>query len=398
MNFWSTLSTVWRGLLANKLRSFLTLLGIIFGVATVITMMGVTEGFRKNFVQQVTDLGTRNIMVRYDMSKRRASKTSLLTMDDLHFVLSRNPYLDRAVPFIGSGAKIKTGEQEKEEDIQLTGTTQDIGEIMSLNLERGRMFDAEEVKTRANVCVLGYEPKTKLFSGKNPVGREILIRNTLQRLRCTVIGYFAEKSGFSGREVNDSIILPYTTLQFKLLGARDFRTFWAEAKDYSLVEAANEKIKELLKHRGLPIETWNPKQVLEFQRDMFRKITLFGLVISGISLLIGGIGIMNIMLVSVMERIREIGLRRAVGARQRDIMAQFLLESTFVGGLGGLLGVPLGVSGSLIFTKLLKLNQAVSFPSIFIALFFAASVSILFGFYPAKRAALLDPVEALRYE
>ncbi len=396
MDIAGTFQTVIKSLRTNKLRSVLTLLGIIFGVATVITMMGITEGFRADSMTRISDLGTRNIIINFDFLKRKTSSSRLFTMEDLEAVRARNPFIDRVVPFIGSSAEVKY--MEKTENLQLTGTTPDVRDLMGLTLDHGRLFDEEDIKKRATVCILGNRPKELLFGKENPVGKEITIRNKGQKLRFTVIGYFEEKTGWSGRDVNESIVMPYSTLRFRLLGTRDFRTFWARAKHYEMVEAANQRIVKILEDRGLPVFSWTPKENIEFQKDMFNKITLFGLCISGISLLIGGIGIMNIMLVSVMERIREIGIRRAVGAREKDILMQFLLEAMFVGCVGGMLGVPLGILGALSFAKMLKVEKAISEPSIFVAFFFASAISILFGYYPAKKAAEMDPVEALRYQ
>lgn len=402
MDFLENFKIVLKSLSSNKLRSILTLLGIIFGVSAVITMISMTEANRKWIMGQLSSLGVTNIRCRYDLSKRRATSPRFITIEDINAIKKRCYFVSKIAPLISANAECMY-EGEKE-NFQITGTTKDIQNILDIQLESGRYFTDYDFEKNFAVCILGHKPKEKLFGKVNPVNRYVIIQYQNKKIRFQVIGTLVEEKGWALVEMNNSIIIPYATMASRLTGGKDFSQFWAQAKDVNTVEYAESQIIKLMEARNVPINTWTPKETIEMNMEFQNKLTIFGFFISGISLLIGGIGIMNIMLMSVMERIREIGIRRAVGASEKDIMRQFLTESVFVGLVGGLIGVPPGILGAIIFGIVFKLQEempimsVISVPSIFIAFFFSAAVSIIFGYYPAKKAAKLDPIEALRYQ
>ncbi len=404
------------GLLANKLRSALTMLGVIIGVAAVIALMSVGEGAQAQITEQINSIGT-NMLIIMPMSRGRVGSSSGgsvgLTNDDVEALSNplKVPDATLVIPQYSVNGQIIYGDNNF--SISAIGTTPDYPQLYDLTLAQGTFIEPEDDDKRAKVVVLGWEVAQDLFGDFDPVGQKIKFADTngTRKTSLKVIGVLAEQGGSMLVEADDSIFVPLSTAQSKLANARNAlgrltvnRVDVMAASD-TQVDAAYDQVEEVLREEHDLDETDDPDFNIINQADMLEMatsvtdtMTVFLGAIAGISLIVGGIGIMNIMLVSVTERTREIGLRKAIGARRSDILVQFLMEAIMLSLVGGGVGIMVGIGlGRLV--NLSGLFRSVVTPdSIVLAVGFSFVIGLFFGIYPANKAAKLSPIEALRYE
>lgn len=397
-----------KALLANKLRSFLAVLGIIIGVGAVISMLALGAGTRDNILKRVSSMGTNLLIVRPGLRGRRGVMTGIsqtMTVEDAEAIAREVPGVEWVSPVVSQSTQLKYF--NKNTQTTTYGTAPSYLEIRNFELGHGRMFTDLEVERMARVVVIGPTTAKNLFDNDEPVGETIKIKG----VNFEVIGVLKEKGDQGWSNPDDQAIIPLMTAMKQIFGLERVReinvlTSPSDQGNGPVVES----ITQLLRKRHRILAGQEDDFNVNDQAEMISMATSMGTTMSillgslgGISLLVGGIGIMNIMLVTVAERTREIGLRKAIGARERDIRNQFLFESVMVSGLGGILGVALGIGVALLIPYLAKLSGTefttlVEWKSIAVALGVSVAVGIFFGYYPASRAARLDPVEALRYE
>ncbi|MBI3926184.1 MAG: ABC transporter permease [Armatimonadetes bacterium] len=407
MSLWMTIRVAWRALWTNKMRTLLTMLGIIIGVAAVITMLSIGNGAKIAVQKQIESMGTNTVHVWPGSSRRggvrggRGTSSLRLTVDD-YLAVERLPLVARACPMINGSAQLVFGTNNW--NCGFYGTTPDFVSIRNWPVDNGRMFTDLEVRAAANVCVLGSVSAEKLFGSADPVGQTIRVSH----LPFKVLGVLSVKGDMGwGRSQDDTLIMPYTTAQRKLVGIDFIHYMSLSAERADQIEAIQKQVIALLEERHRVTksnddeETFGAFNQAEISETANASTQVFGMLLGGIasvSLLVGGIGIMNIMLVSVTERIREIGIRMAVGARGVDILMQFLIESVVLCLIGGAIGVAVGIGASNAMASMAQWPAVVSHSSIAIAFGFSAAIGIFFGFYPALRASRLDPIEALRHQ
>jgi len=394
-----------KSILKNKMRTLLTMLGVIIGVGAVSVLAAVGTGARSQIESQIRNLGTNLIVITPGSTtqggvSQGAQSFNRLTLEDVR-ALEEQAYLLAAVsPIIASRGQIVGGAGNWVASAE--GVDHDYAIIRDWPLARGTFFQEEDVRGNGRVVVLGNTVAQALFPYEDPVGAQIRIRD----VPFTVIGVLAPKGQTAeGRDLDDVVLLPYTTAQIRLSGRQFIPQILAATHSPQDIPAAQAEIRAILRdlHGLAPNEAdvfqvRNQSELTEAASETARIMTLLLSAIAGISLLVGGIGIMNIMLVSVTERTREIGLRLALGARGSDVLTQFLVEAVVMSLAGGVVGIALGFTGSEVVRALTGWNTMISPEIVFLALGFAAAVGVFFGFYPARRAAALDPIEALRYE
>jgi putative ABC transport system permease protein len=403
-----TFRVAFRALARNKMRSFLTALGIIIGVGAVIAMVSIGEGAKRGIESRFAAMGTNLLFVSPGSQNQRGvnsgwgSRTTLKEEDAL--AIERDcPAVMYVSPSVSARAQTVYG--NKNWNTSISGTGARYPEVRNWDVELGTYFDDAMVKSAAKVCVLGSDVKTNLFEDEDPIGKVIRIK----KIPFKVLGVLkkrGESGGFGSRD--DMITIPYTTAMRRLQGIDYIQSADVRAVSPAQMAEAQSQIETLLRvrHRIAPgaeddFTVRNMSEIAETAAQATQMMTVLLGSIASISLLVGGIGIMNIMLVSVTERIREIGLRMAVGARERDILLQFLTEAIVLSLMGGLIGIGFGLGASKLIKKIKmfsSFNTVVSLESVLLAFFFAAAIGIFFGFYPARKASRLDPIEALRYE
>ncbi|MFQ5926852.1 MAG: ABC transporter permease [Terriglobia bacterium] len=407
MEYGVTLRIALRALARNKMRSALTMLGIVIGVCAVIAMVGVGQGAEHQVQQQIESFGTNTIFISATSPSRRRGgmrhgfwSVKTLTYDDLEAVLREIPLVHSAAPGVMDSAQVVHGNQNW--FTRLMGTTPSYFTVRSWPIEAGTMFSEDDVRASANVCVIGRTVAEFLFAEEDPVGATIRIKNMPFR----VVGVLASKGQSSfGTDQDDRIIVPYTTVQKKLKGQDWLQFISASAISRQASVAAVPQIEAVLRERHRirageenDFQVRTQSEVADLAQATGRIMTVLLASIASISLLVGGIGIMNIMLVSVTERTREIGIRMAVGATEDDIQRQFLVEAVTLSLFGGMTGILLGIIFSTLISNFLQWPTLVSPTAVVVAAAFSAAVGIFFGYYPAHKAARLDPIEALRYE
>ena len=375
-----------RGLSANKMRSALTMLGVIIGVASVIALVSVGEGARREVVANFESIGT-NILKLY--VQRWDAR---LTVEDLAGLKERVPGIDMVMPSVGWWPQVTY--EGKERWGEIMGVTEVFPEIRSHELYSGRFFTAVEDEIARPVVVIGWQVMQEFFAGRDPVGKYLYF----DREPFEIIGVLEEKGENLGEGVDRMMFVPITLAE-KRRGTNKLDTVYIKAQDQESVPVVELTLKRIFeaKYGEESVYVWSQQSMLEELQKSTRTMTLMLGAIAGVSLLVGGIGVMNIMLVAVTERTREIGLRKALGAKRSHILLQFLVESALLCSLGGLIGVFLGIGGSQLVAKLGP-KTAVSPASIVIAFSFSVLVGFIFGVYPAMRAGSLEPVEALRSE
>ncbi|WP_291856803.1 ABC transporter permease [Marinilabilia sp.] len=390
----------------NKMRTFLTMLGVIIGVASVITMLGIGQGSKQSIQQQISSMGANMIMVHPGSDMRggvRMDPSSMksLTLDDLETIRRTAQNLSGVSPMVSSGGQVIAGGRNWPTTIQ--GVGEEFPEIRKMEVAEGVMFTNYEVMRAAKVCLLGQTVVENLFPDKlSAVGETIRFKNVPFK----VIGVLSPKGQNTfGQDQDDVILAPYSTIQKRIMAITHVQSIYASAENEQVSEQAEEEITVALRaSHGLDEDEENDFNVRSQQElintfsSTGEMLTLLLGAIAGISLLVGGIGIMNIMFVSVTERTREIGLRMAVGGRGQDILSQFLMEAVIVSVGGGLFGVSLGLIVAYGMGNLLDWPVVVTNQSILLSFAVCAVVGIFFGWYPARKAAGLDPIDALRFE
>ncbi len=405
MKVLNILVSAFRALQRNKMRSFLTMLGIIIGVAAVIAMLAIGQGAEYSVKEQIAALGTNVLMVfpgaqRQGGVRFAAGSAVTLTEDDAKAIERDCPAVSYVSPGTFSGGQVIAGNLNWATRIHGVGA--DYLEIREWSVEYGEFFTDDDVKAASKVCVLGTTVADNLFPDSDPVGRSIRIRNVPFK----VIGVLTKKGqNAMGDDQDDVILAPFTTVQRRLSHYPYIRYILVSATSSRSIGAAENEIADLLRMRH-KIEPYTPDDfTIRNQNDIASAatattqiLTILLASIASVSLLVGGIGIMNIMLVSVTERTREIGIRMSVGARERDILTQFLVEALALSLLGGFVGIILGTVGSSVISSIADWPTIVTAFSIILSFGFSIGIGIFFGFYPARKAALLNPIDALRYE
>lgn len=403
--FWESVAIALDGLRTNKLRAALTMLGIIIGVAAVIAMVSLGLGVRDSVQKSITSLGSNLLIVvpgatsPTGMRQAAGSNTSLKN-GDAGAILRDVPGVAFVAPTVQRSYQTIYGNKNWTTTVQ--GSTPDILEVRNFRLQEGSFFGRKELDTRSRVAVLGRTVADNLFGEVTPLGKTIRI----QQAPFLVIGVLEPKGqSAGGGDQDDLVLVPLTTAQERLLGITYLNAISVQAESAEVLNKVQEDIVQVLRKRhrlsaGAPEDFTinNMTAVLESAQEATGNITALLGAIAAISLLVGGIGIMNIMLVSVTERTREIGVRKALGATRRHILLQFLIESMVIGVTGGLAGVALGVGVSMLISSLAGWNTVLSWPAVLVAFGFSLATGLFFGIYPARKAAALDPIEALRYE
>ena len=406
MNTTNLLKIALRALANNKLRGFLTMLGIIIGVASVITMLAIGQGSKRSIQAQISEMGSNMIMIQpgADMRggvRQDASAMETLKLQDYEDIVNETRYVSATSPSVNSSGQAIYGANNAPTTVY--GISPDYMEIRRYEVEDGDMFSDQDVQTAAKVCVIGETVVDNLFpGGENPVGRVI----RFQKLPFRVVGVLKSKGYNSmGMDQDDLILAPYTTIQKKILAITHLQGITCSALKEEYTDQAIDEISEILRRNHRLRETDDDDFTIRSMQELSTMLTsttdimtTLLAAVAGISLLVGGIGIMNIMYVSVTERTREIGLRMSIGAKGMDILAQFLIESILISVTGGLIGVLFGVGAALV------VNVVAHFPiyiqpwSVLLSFVVCTVTGVFFGWYPAKKAAQLDPIEAIRYE
>ena len=410
MNLTGLFRIALRALAINKLRSALTMLGIVIGVGAVIVMIAVGAGAQKRVEEQIRALGSNLLLVmsgaRTQGGVRLALGSGQTLSEDDAIAINREIPEALAAPALRGGAQVVWGNTNW--STQIYGTTADYLVVREWALAAGRSFEPSETAGAGKVCLIGSTVARELFGATDPVGQMVRIK----RVPFTVIGVLETKGqSLMGTDQDDLIIMPISTARGRVLGTatqakqRAVGTIWVKAAEGYDTKRVEEQVRALLRqrHRLQPgsdddFSLRNLQEVMSAQEASSRVLALLLAAVASVSLLVGGIGIMNIMLVSVTERTREIGLRMAVGARTRDILGQFLVEAVTLSLIGGLIGVALGTGASLAIGSFLGWRVLLSPEAIGLAVAFAFVIGVFFGFYPARKAARLNPVEALRFE
>ncbi|SHN59447.1 ABC transporter permease [Desulfitobacterium chlororespirans] len=406
MNFLELMKVSLRALYANKLRSALTMLGIIIGVFAVIIMVAIANGATQSVTANIQGLGSNLLIVSAGQSsfggvRGGAGSANTLTMEDVAKVRAAGSAVKAVAPVVNTNAQVVYGTGNTSTSVM--GTTAEYADVRSIKITQGRFITEEDITKSARVAVVGPTVVENLFGDANAdiIGKNIKLNN----IPYQVVGVTVSQ-GSSGMTNNDDMIYaPISSVQSRLVGSKSVRQIYIEAESAQLMTEAQDQVTYALQlaHKiqsgqENDFTITNQAEVLESMEEISQTMTLLLGGIAGISLLVGGIGVMNIMLVSVTERTREIGIRKAIGAGEGDILFQFLIESVVLSLIGGMIGILLGWGGSLIASELFGVTASVSPSSVGIAFGFSALIGIVFGVVPAKKAAAMNPIEALRYE
>lgn len=406
MNLTNLFKIALRALANNKMRGFLTMLGIIIGVASVITMLAIGQGSKRSIQAEISEMGSNMIMIQPGGDirggvRQEASSMETLKLEDYQNIVDETRYVAAVSPSVNSSGQVIYGANNAPTTIY--GISPDYMEIRRYKVEDGEMFSDQDIAVAAKVCVVGKTVVDNLFpGGENPVGKVI----RFQKLPFKIVGVLESKGYNSmGMDQDDLILAPYTTIQKKVLAITHLQGITCSALKEEYTEQAIDEISEILRRNHKLKTDEEDDFTIRSQQELSSMLTsttdmmtVLLAAVAGISLLVGGIGIMNIMYVSVTERTREIGLRMSIGAKGIDILSQFLIESILISVTGGLIGVIFGVGSAII------VNQVAHFPifiqpwSVLLSFVVCTATGIFFGWYPAKKAAQLDPIEAIRYE
>ena len=391
-----------RSLISHKLRTFLTTLGIIIGVASVISMISIGEGARQQTLSTISKFGTNIITIKPGQKKSRhvsTGKVDTLVLKDATFIEQNVPLITGVAAQVYRSAQLKFG--NKNTNTTVRGTGKNYRRLANFEMQKGRYFNQQEINVAKRVCILGATVVKNLFAETNPLGETIKVDGK----NFIVIGMTEPKGALSWFDPDDQIFIPVTTAQKRVFGMNHIQSIDVQAAKIEDLEVIKEDIALALRIRhniadGKENDFYvqNSSQWLNSWGDAAKTFTYLLGGIAAISLMVGGIGIMNIMLVSVTERTREIGIRKAIGAKKKEILEQFLIESVLISFLGGGAGVLLGIGISKMVSNIGGWDTIVSTQSILLAFGFSVGIGIFFGFYPANKAANMNPIEALRYE
>ncbi|HEX7057349.1 MAG TPA: ABC transporter permease [Bacilli bacterium] len=379
-----------KSILSNKLRSVLTMLGIIIGVMAVIALVSIGKGTTKSVTDQIQNLGTNLLSVNI------IGRGAATTIDyDKAASFANLPNVQYISPIHSQNAMVKFGTTSK--SVNVTGTNPDYAKIRNVNVSVGRFLSEIDLLFYEKVALLGANTATDLFGNANPVGQSVLING----IRFKVVGLLAPKGSSLAGSDDDGVLIPVTTAQ-RIFRAKGIRTLYVQVDNADNMDAVvNELDNELAKIFRGDTDSYrvlNQQDILDTVSSISNTLALALGGIAGISLLVGGIGIMNIMLVSVTERTREIGIRKALGAKTRDILVQFLIESIVLSGFGGLIGIAIGIGVASAASRALKISSVFSPDVILVAFGFSVMIGVIFGMFPANRAAKLKPIDALRFD
>ena len=401
MNFIEFFRLALASILENRLRSFLTMLGIIIGVVSVILLISMTTGFREYLVRQFMGIGTNLIIINPGKTETKGlgqpgfEGVQKMTTGDT-MALRRNAYALESVSSITVGtADVRYVDRERK--VMVIGTDEAFVKVINIGVDSGAFFNADDVNASRRVCTIGYTVKNELFGSRNPLGEIIKIGGAGYR----VIGIMEKKGTFIGTDDLDDVVYITVSASQRLFNTDKLFGLRAKARSAVMIEEAKEQIRIILTKRHNNKEDFTiltQESLLSSLNSILKALSVVLAGIAAISLLVGGIGIMNIMLVSVTERTREIGIRMAVGARTWDIRLQFIIEALTLSLIGGIIGIILGVGGSKMLSAFAEWPTIISPFYVVLAFCFSGLVGIFFGFYPAYKASLLDPIDALRYE
>jgi putative ABC transport system permease protein len=405
MKIGQTFRIAGRALRRNKMRSLLTMLGIIIGVAAVIAMVGIGNGARAQVEGQIASLGQNMILIfsgsRTNSGVRAGSGNSgTLKIEDALAIVREVPGVVTVSPEIRSGGQVAAGNQNW--GTQLLGEGEQYFEMRQWEFASGSSFGPQDVRSAAKVAVIGKTAASQLFGTADPVGQIIRVKN----VPFTIVGLLKAKgTSLMGSDQDDVVIVPYTTAMKRLTGDTALRSINVQAADEKVIDQVVQQMTALLRQRHQigpgrddDFTVRSQQEIAEMATATSKVLTVLLGSIAGVSLIVGGIGIMNIMLVSVTERTREIGIRLAVGAHGADILLQFLIEAITLSSLGGVIGIALGIGTSRILATTQGWPTLVSANAVILSFLFSAAVGVFFGLYPARKAAALDPIDALRYE
>ncbi len=391
-----------RSLISHKLRTFLTALGIIIGVASVISMISIGEGARQQTLSTISKFGTNIITIKPGQKKSRhvsTGKVDTLMLEDAQLIEKHVPLITGVAAQVYRSAQLKY--ENKNSNTTVRGTGKSYVSLANFEMAKGRYFNQQEINAAKRVCVLGATVLKNLFEETNPLGKTIKVDGK----NFMVIGVTEPKGALSWFDPDDQIFIPVTTAQKRVFGMDHIQSIDVQAANIEDLEIIKEDIAQLLRlqhniadGKENDFYVQNSSQWLNSWGDAAKTFTYLLGGIAAISLMVGGIGIMNIMLVSVTERTREIGIRKAIGAKKKEILEQFLIESVLISFLGGGVGILLGITISEMVSKIGGWDTIVSSQSIILAFGFSVGIGIFFGFYPANKAANMNPIEALRYE
>ena len=379
------MSSIW----SNKMRSFLTMLGIIIGISSVIILVGMGEGTKKNITAQIEKLGTNLITINIT-----GNRTAAISDEEIS-ELKTKPGIKEIAPTLTSNVNIKAG--DKSETTSLEASTPEYAEIRKLSVSAGRFITNRDIENRFKVLVIGQETANNLFGTTNVVGKTMYVNG----IEFNIVGVLSSQGNSMAGSGDDRIILPLSTAE-RLLKTTNIKTFYVEAEDKDKVSEAMSYLQLFLNKKynnnTKSFRIFDQTSLIDTAGSTTQSMTTMLGGIAAISLLVGGIGIMNIMLVSVVERTREIGIRKAIGAKRKTILLQFLIEAASISGLGGILGVLFGFLGAYAAQNLFNMTVSISNSVVMGAFLFSVLVGIIFGIYPASKASKLNPIDALRFE
>jgi len=406
MNIGNLIKISLRALNNNKMRAFLTMLGIIIGVASVITMLAIGQGSKKSIQSQISEMGSNMIMIQPGAGMNGGVRTSSdsqqsLKMEDYTSLRDKTSYIAASSPSVSSGGQFIYGGNNYPANI--SGVTPEYLEIRKLNIKDGNVFSRQQVAAAAKVCLVGKTIVKNLFpNGDNPIGKVI----RFNKIPFTIIGTLKEK-GYNtmGMDQDNIVLAPFTTIQKRVLAITYIQGIFTSALSEDVTDKATDEIETILRaNHKLKVndpDDFNVRSQKELSSMLTSTtdiLTILLACIAGISLLVGGIGIMNIMYVSVTERTREIGLRMAIGAKGKDILSQFMIEAILISFTGGIIGVLIGMGASFLVKAAISWPISIQPYSVILSFVVCTMIGVFFGWYPAKKASQMDPIEALRYE
>ena len=398
---WNTLLLSLRAITRNVLRSFLTILGVVIGVAAVITMVTLGKGATRSVSDQISSMGSNLLMLRPGQRfGPTADAAPNFKLADVEAIRTQITSIDAVAPV--ASLSVTAVYQARNWSTIVTGSTNDHFRAGNWEIVSGREFSETEERSGRAVCVIGETVRSNLFGTQNPVGSDIRIK----QFSCEVVGLLKAKGQSAmGSDQDDTVIMPLRTVQRRLTGTQDVSRLTVAVREGASIDAAKEQLVLLMRERRNIAENeddnfrvMDTRQIAETLTGTTRILTMLLGAVAAVSLLVGGIGIMNIMLVSVTERTREIGIRLAIGALEREVLLQFLIEAVVLASLGGLIGLALAAGASMTIARMMGIPYLFDPLTNLLSFLFSAAIGVIFGFFPARRAARLDPIDALRHE